>query len=37
MSQAEKTKDQLIEELTELHQRVVDLEAAEVDTNALSS
>ena len=31
MSQAEKTKDQLLEELTELHQRVVKLEAAGVE------
>ncbi|MBT8407890.1 MAG: PAS domain S-box protein [Deltaproteobacteria bacterium] len=31
MSQADKTKDQLLEELTELHQRVVELEAAEAE------
>ena len=31
MSHTDKTKDQLLEELTELHQRVVKLEAAEVE------
>src|SRR5210317_110859 len=31
MSHTDKTKDQLLEELTKLHQRVVKLEAAEVE------
>ena len=31
MSHTDKTKDQLLEELTELHQRLVKLEAAEVE------
>ena len=33
MSQGEKTKEQLMTELEELHQRVVTLEAADVERN----